>query len=68
MFKKYLDEDFSKDMYTKLFTFRCTKWINKLERAKAYYKKMDPGTPDEIFEYWDAQSNASAPPRTNTAT
>jgi len=54
MFKKYLNEDFSKDMYTKLFTFRCTKWINKLERAKAYYKKMDPGTPDEIFEYWDA--------------
>jgi phosphoenolpyruvate carboxykinase (GTP) len=50
MFKKYLDEDFSKDMYTKLFTFRCTKWINKLERAKAYYKKMDPGTPDEIFQ------------------
>ena len=54
MFKKYLDEDFSKEMYTMLFTFRCTKWINKLERAKAYYKKMDPGTPDEIFEYWDA--------------
>jgi len=54
MFKKYLDEDFSKEMYTMLFTFRCTKWINKLERAKAYYKKMDPGTPDEIFAYWDA--------------
>ncbi len=54
MFKKYLNEDFSKEMYTMLFTFRCTKWINKLERAKAYYKKMDPGTPDEIFEHWDA--------------
>ncbi len=54
MFKKYLNEDFSEAIYTTLFTFRCTKWINKLERAKAYYKKMDPGTPDEIFEYWDA--------------
>jgi phosphoenolpyruvate carboxykinase (GTP) len=54
MFKKYLDEDFSKEMYTMLFTFRCTKWINKLERAKAYYKKMDAGTPEEIFAYWDA--------------
>ncbi len=54
MFKKYLNEDFSKEMYTMLFTFRCTKWINKLERTKAYYKKMDPGTPEEIFAYWDA--------------
>jgi len=53
LFKKHLNEDFSKDVYTTLFTFRCTKWIEKLERAKAYYKKMDPTTPQEIFAYWD---------------
>lgn len=53
LFKKYLNEDFSEDVYTYLFTFRCTKWIEKLERTKAFYAKMDPDTPKEIFEYWD---------------
>jgi phosphoenolpyruvate carboxykinase (GTP) len=53
LFKKYLGEDFDQDVYTYLFTFRCTKWIEKLERTKAFYKKMDPDTPQEIFEYWD---------------
>lgn len=54
MFTKYLGEDFSKEDYEYLFTFRCTKWIEKLERAKKFYAKMDPETPAEIFEYWDA--------------
>ncbi len=53
LFKKHLDEDFPKEKYDYLFTFRCTKWIEKLERTKAYYKKMDPNTPKEIFAYWD---------------
>jgi phosphoenolpyruvate carboxykinase (GTP) len=54
LFKKYLQENFSVEDYRYLFTFRCTKWIDKLERTKAYYRKMDPNTPQEIFEYWDA--------------
>ena len=54
LFKKYLDEDFAEETYTYLFTFRCTKWIEKLERTKAFYAKMDANTPKEIFEYWDA--------------
>ncbi|MDW7659264.1 MAG: phosphoenolpyruvate carboxykinase (GTP) [Bacillota bacterium] len=54
MFKEYLDETFSREDYTYLFTFRCTKWIGKLERTKAFYAKMDPNTPQEIFAYWDA--------------
>ncbi|WP_319757885.1 phosphoenolpyruvate carboxykinase (GTP) [uncultured Sphaerochaeta sp.] len=54
LFKEHLDEDFSKEKYDYLFTFRCTKWVEKLERTKAYYKKMDPNTPEEIFDYWDA--------------
>ena len=53
LFKKYLNEDFSKEDYTYLFTFRCTKWVEKLERTKAYYAKTDPSTPKEIFDYWD---------------
>ena len=54
LFKKHLNEDFTEADYTYLFTFRCTKWIEKLERTKAFYAKMDPNTPKEIFEYWDA--------------
>ncbi len=54
LFKEHLDEEFSKEKYDYLFTFRCTKWIEKLQRTKAYYKKMDPNTPQEIFDYWDA--------------
>jgi len=54
LFKEHLDKDFSKETYDYLFTFRCTKWTDKLERTKAYYKKMDPNTPKEIFDYWDA--------------
>ena len=54
LFTKYLDEDFTEETYTYLFTFRCTKWIEKIERTKAFYLKMDVNTPKEIFEYWDA--------------
>lgn len=53
LFKKYLDEPFTKEDYSYLFTFRCTKWIGKLERTKLFYAKMDPNTPAEIFDYWD---------------
>jgi phosphoenolpyruvate carboxykinase (GTP) len=54
LFKKHLNEDFSQETYNYLFTFRCTKWIEKLERTKAFYQKMDKHTPKEIFDYWDA--------------
>ncbi|MDD5603623.1 MAG: phosphoenolpyruvate carboxykinase (GTP) [Eubacteriales bacterium] len=53
LFKELLDENFTKDDYNYLFTFHCTKWIEKLERTKAYYLKKDPGTPAAIFDYWD---------------
>jgi phosphoenolpyruvate carboxykinase (GTP) len=54
LFKKYLNEDFSEADYEYLFAFRCTKWVNKLERTKAFYAKMDANTPKEIYEYWDS--------------
>ena len=53
LFKKYLDEDFSEADYTYLFTFRCSKWIAKLERTKAFYTKMDANTHKDIFDYWE---------------
>ncbi|MBN1600295.1 MAG: phosphoenolpyruvate carboxykinase (GTP) [Chitinispirillaceae bacterium] len=54
LFKKHLNEDFSEADYVYLFTFRCGKWIEKLERTKAFYIKVDPNTPKELFAYWDA--------------
>jgi len=54
LFRTYLNETFTEETYTYLFTFRCTKWIEKLQRAKAFYLKMDADTSKEIFDYWDA--------------
>ncbi|MFA6929234.1 MAG: phosphoenolpyruvate carboxykinase (GTP) [Lentisphaeria bacterium] len=53
LFQKHLKEDFSEKDYKYLFTFHCSKWIEKLERTKAFYNKMDPSTPKEIIAYWD---------------
>jgi phosphoenolpyruvate carboxykinase (GTP) len=53
LFKKLLGTDYSLEDYTYQFTFRCSKWISKLERSKAFYKKMDSDTPQFIFDAWD---------------
>jgi len=53
LFTKHLGEDFTKADYDYLFTFRCSKWIKKLVRTKAFYAKMDENTPAELFAYWD---------------
>ncbi len=53
LFKKFLGTDYALEDYTYQFTFRCTKWINKLERSKAFYKKMDADCPQFIFDKWD---------------
>ncbi|MDD3903313.1 MAG: phosphoenolpyruvate carboxykinase (GTP) [Sphaerochaeta sp.] len=54
LFKKYLDLDYTEAEYTYQFTFRCTKWIEKLQRSKEYFKKMDSNCPAFIFDKWDA--------------
>jgi phosphoenolpyruvate carboxykinase (GTP) len=53
LFKKHLDEDFSEADYNYLFTFRCSRWIDKLNRTKAFFAKMDENTPAELYAYWD---------------
>jgi len=53
LFKELLDEDFTEEDYTFLFTFRCTKWIEKLERTKAFFAKMDSDVPRHIYDAWD---------------
>jgi len=54
LFKDLLDEDFSEEDYTYLFTFRCTRWIEKLERSRAFFTRMDSNLPAELTAAWDA--------------
>lgn len=54
LFKELLDEDFTEEDYTYLFTFRCTKLIEKLERTKKFFASKDSKVPAELNEYWDA--------------
>ncbi len=53
LFRELLNEDFSEEDYNYLFTFRCTQWVEKLRRTGAFFRKIDPGTPAEIFAYWE---------------
>jgi phosphoenolpyruvate carboxykinase (GTP) len=53
LFKDLLGEDFKKPDYDYLFTFRCAKWLEKLDRTAVFFRKMDPDTPAEVFAYWD---------------
>ncbi len=53
MFKEMLDEDFSRELYDYLFTFRCDKWLEKIQRNIDWFKENAPSTPDYVFEYWN---------------
>ncbi len=53
LFKKFLDEDYTKEEYNYQFSFRCSNWVAKLERSKAFFSKMDANTPKYIFNKWD---------------
>ena len=55
LFKKYLNLDYTLGEYTYQFTFRCSKWIEKLQRSIAYFKKMDANCPSVIFEAWEKE-------------
>jgi len=55
LFKKHLDYNYTEAEYNYQFTFRCTKWVEKLERAKAFFRKMDSNAPEFIFTRWDEE-------------
>jgi phosphoenolpyruvate carboxykinase (GTP) len=67
LFKKHLGEDFSEADYT-IFLPPVHKVEQQLERAKAYYAKMDPNTPKEIYDYWDSVIAKLETALKNTAT
>jgi phosphoenolpyruvate carboxykinase (GTP) len=54
MFREYLDEDFSRELYTELFKFRIDPWVAKLNRAIQFYEKTAPDCPETFFKAWKA--------------
>lgn len=54
LYKQYMGAEYDQATYEHQFSFRCDKWIEKLERTKEFYKKMDAHTPQELFAKWDA--------------
>ncbi|MFW5710771.1 MAG: phosphoenolpyruvate carboxykinase (GTP) [bacterium] len=54
LYKQYMGAEYDQATYEHQFSFRCDKWIEKLERTKEFYKKMDAHTPQELFDKWDA--------------
>lgn len=54
LYKRYMGEEYTRDVYEYQFSFRCSKWIAKLERTREFFKEMDPHTPEELFRKWDA--------------
>ena len=69
LFKKYLNEEFTEETYTYLFTFRCTKWIEKLERTKAFYAEDGRGDPRRNLRVLGRHHRQrSKPPEPSTAT
>ncbi|MCF7853580.1 MAG: phosphoenolpyruvate carboxykinase (GTP) [Candidatus Pacebacteria bacterium] len=53
LFKKLLDEDYQEADYEYQFTFRCDKWLAKLERSKEFFKKSIPDCPAVVYDRWD---------------
>jgi len=54
LFRHYLDEDFSKELYLELFKFRIDPWVAKFTRAIQFYEKTAPDCPEKFFAVWKA--------------
>jgi phosphoenolpyruvate carboxykinase (GTP) len=54
LFREYLDEDFSKELYLELFKLRIDPWVAKLSRAIQFYEKTAPDCPEQFFTVWKA--------------
>jgi len=53
LFKELINEDYSEEEYTYQFTFRCTEWMAKLDRARAFYQAKGPDCPKAVLDAWD---------------
>jgi phosphoenolpyruvate carboxykinase (GTP) len=54
MFRNYLGEEFSKELYVELFKFRIDPWVAKLTRAIHFYEKTAPDCPELFLSTWKA--------------
>jgi len=52
MFREYLEEDFSRELYLELFKFRIDPWVAKLNRAITFYERTAPDCPESFFTVW----------------
>jgi phosphoenolpyruvate carboxykinase (GTP) len=54
LFKSLVDEDFTRESYEYQFTFRCDKWLAKLDRATNYFSAHVPDCPAAVYEKLEA--------------
>ena len=62
LFKRELDEDFTKESYIEQFTIRVPNLLAKLDRIEQIYKTRVPDTPQIVFDIFNTQRK-----RLNTA-
>ncbi|MFP4268617.1 MAG: phosphoenolpyruvate carboxykinase (GTP) [Spirochaetaceae bacterium] len=53
LYRRYMGSDYPREIYEMQFRFSCSRWMEKLERTKEFYKKMDANTPQRLFDIWD---------------
>lgn len=52
LFRDLFDEDYPEDGYAYQFSFRCERWIRKLERSTEYFEQNVPGCPAIVYDTW----------------
>ena len=55
LFKEKLNEDYTKEAYTKQFTVRVPNLLAKIDRVEAIYKAKVADTPQVVYDVFDAQ-------------
>ena len=53
LFSDLLGEEYTEEQYRYQFTFRCDKWIEKLDRVVAWYREKVVDCPDLLYQRWE---------------
>jgi len=53
LFKELLGEEYTEEQYLYQFTFRCDKWIEKIDRVAAWYREKVVDCPDLLYQRWE---------------
>jgi phosphoenolpyruvate carboxykinase (GTP) len=57
LFKSLLGENYLQGDYEYEFSFRCERWMEKLQRSIQFFHKNCPGTPERVYESWQTTMN-----------